>query len=184
LIIAEHVRSELRLDRVLFVPSAISPHKQNREATSPTHRLAMTRLAVQENEVFEVSEIEIRRGGISYTVDTLSELKGAFPSENLFLMIGMDNLLEFGTWKQPERIHDLASIVAMTRPGYETRKEAAMTAGDVTFCEVPEIGITSSDIRERVRTGRSIRYRVPAGVEKYIVDNGLYREDTSRGKET
>lgn len=171
LIVLTTVREELGLDRVLLVPCAIPPHKPHESVPDGKDRLAMLSLAIQEDEGLAASAIELKRGGVSYTVDTLEELRHIHPEASLFLIIGMDNVTEFHTWKEPARIRSMATVVAMTRPGYP----AGDAMAGVRSCPVPMIDISSTMIRERVKQNRSIRYLVPPGVEEYIARRGLYR---------
>ena len=171
LIIGGYVRDALALDKVVFVPSMVSPHKQERGAAEPADRLAMLKMAVEGADGFEVSDIEISRGGVSFTVDTLSEFHKLSPGCHLSLLIGADNCAEFSSWRDPERIRSLARLVVMTRPG--TPMEGAPEGGEII--RVPEIRISSSDIRVRVAEGRSIRYLVPDRVAGYIQSHHLYR---------
>ena len=175
LIVAEYVRESLSLDKVLFVPSAISPHKQHLEVVSAHHRVAMLRCAIEGNGYFSVSEIETRRGGISFTIDTLKGVKEEYRNDKLFLLIGMDNLVEFHSWKTPERILEMATLVVMTRPEVGDASPEIMLDGRARVCAVPEIAISSREIRTRVKEGRSIRYMVPPPIEDYIISNSLYR---------
>lgn len=175
LIIAERVREEFGLDKVLFVPSSVSPHKQHLALVDPAHRLEMVQLAVLGQQHFESSSIEIDRGGVSYTIDTLEELGRIYSDAVLYLLVGMDNLGEFATWKSPERIVDLAKVVVMTRPGFHPTDNPEQLPRQFLHCQVPKIEISSSEIRERVRDGKSIRYLVPTPVESYIYFRRLYR---------
>ena len=175
LIIAEHVRERLGLAKVVFVPSAIPPHKQELEILDAHHRMEMLQFAVEGNSSFEISDVEVRRGGISFTVDTLEEFKKRFPGEELYLLIGMDNFAEFQEWRSPERILSLAALVVMTRPNTDLTHVEANDREQIRMCVVPEIAISSSDIRRRVKEGKSIRYLVPAPVEAYIIRHHLYR---------
>jgi nicotinate-nucleotide adenylyltransferase len=174
MIVAEHVRQELGMERILFVPTAVPPHKQELDIAEAQHRLAMVRCAIQGNSNFEVSETEIERGGVSFTVDTLMEFKRRSPHDAFFLLLGTDNVLEFHTWKDPEKIIELATIVALTRPGFDIERES-VTKKKMIVCEVPEIEIASSTIRNRIKEGRSVRYLVPSAVETYIKEHQLYR---------
>lgn len=176
LIVAEAVRSELALDRILFIPAAIPPHKMNHDIAAPQHRVEMVRRAVEGNPYFAVSEMEVRRGGISFTVDTLRQLQREQPDARLFLLIGMDNLPEFPTWRSPERILELATVVVMTRPGFAANDVPPDLKGRVRICPVPTIGIASSEIRARVKEGKSIRYLVADPVRDYIHHHNLYRD--------
>ncbi len=176
LIIAEHVREHYRLDRICFIPSNVPPHKQDLEIIDAGHRLEMVRRAIAGNEHFEASDIEVRRGGISYTVDTLRELKAKNPADVLFLLIGMDNLEDFPSWKNPGEIVELATVVAMTRPGFETAARDLLAGRRIQVCDVPGIGITSRVIRQLIREGQSVRYMVPDDVIGYIRKAKLYRK--------
>jgi len=175
LIIAEHVREKIGLERVIFVPSAVPPHKHDLDIVEAHHRIEMLQSAVQGNRHFDVSDLEIQRGGISFTVDTLTEMRRMYPDHQLYLMVGMDNWVEFHTWKSPEKILGLARLVVMTRPGVAVSQAGKQKQADTIVCEVPEIGIASRDIRLRVEEGKSIRYLVPLAVELYIYQHQLYR---------
>jgi nicotinate-nucleotide adenylyltransferase len=173
LIIGGYVRHALALEKIVFVPSMISPHKKEQTATAAEDRLAMLRLAVKGEDGFEVSDMEIVRGGVSYTIDTLSQFHKVSPGCHLSLLIGADNYAEFGTWKEPERVRSLARLVVMTRPG--SRADASPMTGEEVRVRVPEIAISSSDIRRRAKGGESIRYLVPDRVVEYIRSHDLYR---------
>lgn len=175
LIVAEHVRIELSLDRVIFVPAAIPPHKVNDGIIAPQHRVEMLRRTIQNNPHFSLSEMEIIRGGVSFTVDTLHQLKIEHPDDQFFLLIGMDNLLEFHTWKSPEKILELATVVVMTRPGFTERDVPAAMKDKVRICAVPEIDVSSREVRQRVSEGKSIQHLVTDPVRDYIILHGLYR---------
>jgi nicotinate-nucleotide adenylyltransferase len=176
LIVAEHVRDRLGLDKIMFVPAVIPPHKRQRpDITPPELRLEMVRQAIAGNPAFDVSDIEIRRGGLSFTVDTLKELRTQYPTDVLYLLIGMDNVRDFNTWKDPEMIKRIARVVVMTRPGYKTDPELHLDTKALNVCDVPEIGISSREIRNRVKHGHSVRYMVPTAVLDYVVENRLYQ---------
>ncbi len=172
LIVAEYVRYRLGLDRIVFVPSWISPHKQERRAADGSHRLAMLRLAVSGSPELEVSDIEVRRGGVSYTVDTLKDLSSETHA-GLNLLIGADNYVDFRTWHEPEQILSLARLVVMSRPGSPFPPDQSLPSGIIRI-EVPEITIRATRIRSLAGETRSIRYLVPPPVEKYILENHLY----------
>ena len=173
MIVADHVAHELQLDRMLFVPSYISPHKRSGEEHAAEHRLEMVRLAVEGHPGFEVCDIEVQRKGTSFTIDTLRDLRALYPTDQFFLLIGADNIREFVTWKSQDQIPGLATIVAMTRPGYELAEGVPKPAGMVSM-EVPGIQISSSEIRKRVREGRNVGYLLQLSVFDYIKSNGLY----------
>jgi nicotinate-nucleotide adenylyltransferase len=174
LIVVESVRDQLRLDKVLFIPSAQPPNKRD-PAIAPAHdRLQMTLFAVETNSDFEVSDVEVNRGGMSYSIDTVLALGALHPSDELSLIIGSDNLLEFDTWKDPTEILARVDLVAMSRPGTPIPDAKNKFVRAARFVNVPSIGISSTDIRRRVKLGRSIRYLVPRSVEDYIYSRHLY----------
>jgi nicotinate-nucleotide adenylyltransferase len=175
LIVAERVREELGLGKMIFIPSAVSPHKQHLSIVDPSYRMEMVQLAVHGQQFFESSPIEIERGGVSFTIDTLEQLRQVYPGDTLHMIIGMDNLVEFNTWRSPERIFELANVAVMTRPGFKPNGILGEYGKRFTLCQVPEIGISSSGIRERVKKGKSIRYLVPKPVESYIYYRRLYQ---------
>ena len=176
LIVAENAKESLRLDKVLFVPSAIPPHKSSRSLMNADRRLEMVKLAISGNLNFELSEIEIQRGGKSYTVDTLRALTLSYPKSQFYVLIGIDNLLELHTWKEPEEIFGLSEVVAINRPGFDPASVRRDYSRRVTFLRSPNIDISSSDIRRRAKTGKSIRYLVSSAVETYILKYGAYRD--------
>ena len=187
LIVAECCREQARLDRVLFVPAATQPHKQDRQLAAPHQRVDMLRLATGGHDAFDVSTIEIDRGGVSYTVDTLAALAAAHPGDVLCLILGPDALAGLPTWREPERIVAAAELVAVERESIDDvaalvteprlaallgpDRAAAIAAHRV---RVPAIGIRSSDLRAAIAAGRSIRYRTPRAVDRFIASHGLY----------
>ncbi len=174
LIVADEVRSALKLDKVLFIPASRSPHKQGRRITPAAQRLKLVAHAVAGNPNFLVSDLEVKRGGVSYTVDTLEELHRRRPRDEFFLLMGMDNLRALHTWKSPDRILELASVVVMTRPGVPMARLPQWLSTRTIICPVPEIGISSSDIRRRVRDGKPFRHLVPERVYSHMIRNRLY----------
>lgn len=186
LVTAEEVRGQFDLDRVVFIPSGQPPHKPPDQVTGAEHRYLMTVLATMGNPHFHVSRLDIDRPGPSYTVDTVAAARQLFGSDvELFFITGADALLEILTWKSPERLLSMCRFVAATRPGYPVER-MELQAGElfrrfqsrVQVVAVPAMAISSSDIRERVRSGRSIRYLVPEAVAQYIYKYGLYRSGT------
>lgn len=176
LIVIESVRDALKFDKIIFIPSAQPPNKPGMLLAPPRMRYEMTRLAVQGNLNFEVSNIEIQRQGPSYTIDTLEELIALYPRADFSLIIGADNLLEFETWKSPEEITTQADLVVMSRPDFPINNIKSNYSRHAQFINVPSIGISSTDIRRRVKMGRSIRYLVPITVDQYIHNKNLYKE--------
>lgn len=175
LIVTESVRDQLGLDRILFIPSASTPNKNDPSLAPAPDRLRMTQLAIEGNLDFHLSDIEAKRGGISYTIDTVKSLTTDQPNDLFSLIIGADNLLEFQTWKSPREILDLIDLVVMSRPGYPTNDLKSEFSRFARFITVPQIGISGTDIRRRVKSGRSIRYLVPKLVGEYISHRHLYR---------
>ena len=179
LLAAEECRRELRLDRVVFVPTGTPPHKRNRAVTSSEDRYAMTLLATAGVREFSVSRTEIDRGRPSHTVDTLREfLKQGAPSPELFFITGLDALLGIDTWKDYMQLPSLCTLVTATRPGYSVTGVDALPLDIrriLKLVEIPQFAISSTEIRSRAREGRSIRFLVPHLVESYIESCGLYR---------
>jgi nicotinate-nucleotide adenylyltransferase len=181
LILAESCREALGLDRVWFVVAGAPPHKPG--GPSPVaDRLEMARIALAGHPAFEASEIEASGPGPHYSFATLERVRAERPEDELFFLIGGDSLADLPGWRRPERIAELATIVVVGRPG--AAESPAPAPGDpggfdlaarVRRVESPLIEIASSDLRRRVAEGRSIRYRVPRGVEAYIGERGLYR---------
>jgi nicotinate-nucleotide adenylyltransferase len=174
LVVVEAVSEQLNLERTLFIPAAIPPHKTGRKVSAPAHRVEMTRRAIADNPRFDLSEIEISRKGESYTVDTLNELRGLSPQEEFFLIIGADELIDFHTWKSPSKILECSQVVVLNRLGSDLSRVEDRLIRRVVFVDVPNIEISSTEIRERVREGKSIKYLVPASVEEYILHVGIY----------
>ena len=176
LIVAETMRDQFQLDRVIWMPCFIPPHKDPGQLVSPTHRLEMTRLAIEGNPAFEISDIELTRRGTSYTVDTLSTLRDKYPADDFYLIIGGDSLRDFMTWKSPEKIIEQARLLVFERSAEEMAPARAGTLfpDRINFAEAPLISISSRDIRRRAREGKSIRYLVPDVVSQYIVEHRLY----------
>jgi nicotinate-nucleotide adenylyltransferase len=183
LVAAEEVRYRLRLDKVLFVPAGMPPHKLDHDITPTRHRLAMLELAIASNPGFALSRVDVDRHGPCYTVDTLALLHEEYgPGTELFFLMGMDSLAEILTWKEPERLIRLAQIVVVGRPGFqadvdELDKVLPGAAERISIVDTPLMEVSSSDIRQRVREGAPIRYQVPEAVEAYIRAHRLYVDD-------
>jgi nicotinate-nucleotide adenylyltransferase len=174
LVLAEQCREQARLDRVLFVPAFRQPLKQNRHRAKYEHRVEMIQLAVAGHPAFQVSEIEKGRDP-SYTVDTLRQLRDQHPADDLYLLVGTDCLPHLPEWHQPEEIARLASLLIATRP------DAPADAAPPSYfrsrrVDMPMIAISSTDLRQRVKDGRSIRYMAPRAVECYIETHQLYKQ--------
>lgn len=177
--IAATLRTALNLDRVLWVPAGQPPHKTDQIVSSDRDRLAMLDLALADLATDVISTVDIDRSGPSYTADTLEILAEHFPSARLFFLMGEDSLRDLPTWHHPERILGVAELAVAGRPGVETDLESlesqvAGVAKRVHVVPTDEVAISSSEIRRRVNENQSIRGLVPASVENYIRDHGLY----------
>jgi nicotinate-nucleotide adenylyltransferase len=178
LVTAEEALVQFGLDAVVFVPTGRPWMKQDRTVSSAEDRYLMTVIATASNPKFEVSRIEVDREGPTYTVDTLRALAAEHPDAELTFITGADAMLEILEWKDPEEVLSLAHFIAATRPGYDlTRFESQAPArtANVSLMSIPALAISSTDIRERIREGRPIRYLVPEGVKSYVEKAGLYR---------
>jgi nicotinate-nucleotide adenylyltransferase len=195
--VAEEARESLGLDRVLFIPTNIPPHKDVPDLIPAETRLEMVRTAIEDNPGFEVSDIEISRGGSSYTIDTVKDLLGrGGEGLKVSLIIGNDSFNDITSWFEYEELFTLASFIIVPRPGYPVRKPDSVlpvelagkfwydsssgsyvdSAGNsLTYLDATLLDISSSDIRDRVRNGRSIKYLLPDGVINCIREKGLYR---------
>jgi len=184
--LAEEVRKQLNLEKILFIPSYLPPHKLAMKVTDADQRAEMVALAIKGHPCFEPSRIEMRRKGISYTFETLAELKKIHPQTELYVMMGVDQLLEIETWKNPHSIFRLSKVVVMNRPGTaengfgEIRNLFSKMGirdweSKMIWMEVTPTDISSTMIRERVAKGKSISGLVPKAVEEYILNKGLYK---------
>lgn len=183
LILAETCREELRLDQVRLIPADSPPHKPGVSITLAKHRRAMLEFATAGLPEFPIDPREIKRGGVSYTCDTLTEFREEYPDAELFFLMGSDSLRDLPTWREPERIAELATIVAVNRgPISEQQMQRYLeqlpdrVAESVRFVEMPGVNISASDLRQRVAAGKSIRFLTPRPVERYIIEHQLYRE--------
>jgi len=184
LLLAECCRESCLLDEVWFVPAALAPHKQQAPPTDAGKRVEMLRLGIAGHPSFQVSLLELERGGVSYTVETLEQMREEDSAVELFLLLGADSLRDFPTWRSCRRICELARIVAVRRgtdPAPDWQPLRAFLGADAADVlrgdevEMPRIDFSSSSIRSSVAASRSIRYRTPRAVEKYIETQGLYR---------
>ncbi len=196
---AEEVWSRLELDQVLFVPSFLPPHKKNEVIPSAAQRQEMVVLAIAGNPHFSLSDIEVKREGMSYSIDTVQELLHLHPSTDFYFITGLDSFLEIQTWKEWERLLSLCRFIVLSRPGYvfsdlasidfmstAAKELHALDQGALTRAvletgrstvhleQIPLYDISSTDIRQRVRQGRTIKYLLPECVETYIIKNKLY----------
>ncbi|RLC61804.1 MAG: nicotinic acid mononucleotide adenylyltransferase [Chloroflexota bacterium] len=182
LAIAEEARTQLGLDKVVFVPAGLPPHKMDVHVSPAEHRLAMVELAIAGNPHFEVSRVDIDRFGPCYTVDTIALLREEWgPDVEIYFIMGSDSLADILTWHKPDRLIRLCRIVAVGRPGYrvdmdELERCLPGASQRILFINSPQLDVSSSEIQRRVRAGESIKYQVPEAVERYIYEHGLYRD--------
>jgi len=182
LVTAQEALVQFNLDRVVFMPTGQPARKTDRVVSPAEHRYLMTVLATASNPDFHVSRLEIDRPGLTYTVDTLTELRATYGSQTeIFFITGADAVWEIVSWKDAERVADLATFIAATRPGYDlaaakSDHEDAATGVRIETVEVPALAISSTDLRRRVAERRPIRYLTPETVAAYIEKHALYRE--------
>lgn len=188
LVTAEQAREALNLDLVLFMPAGAPAFKLDQHVSSPEDRYAMTLLATAANERFYASRLEIDREGVTYTVDTLKYLRAHYPDNvKLYFITGADAILDIVSWRDAGHLAELATLIAATRPGYDIsqaheRIEASGFPFDVRYIEIPALAISSTNIRQRVALGRSIRYLTSESVIGYIRKNHLYQDGEDRRK--
>ncbi|WP_274365530.1 nicotinate-nucleotide adenylyltransferase [Paenibacillus thermotolerans] len=176
LILAERVREHGRFDEIWFIPAYQPPHKPPLQGADPAQRAAMVEAAIRDNPGFRMQTIEIDRGGVSYTIDTVLELKRLYPDDTLVWIIGADMVKYLNYWHRIDEIVQHIEFLGVARPGYvvEPGDIPPAAAGRLTFAELPEIDISSSEIRGRVRDRLSVRYLVPEPVHAFITENKLY----------
>ena len=174
LITAQSVKEIRQLDKIIFMPAYISPHKQHAKASSAQHRLNMLKLALNDIPLFECSDFEIKQHTISYTVDTLREFKKYY--DEIEMIIGFDNIFQFHTWKEPDEILKLAKIIVLRRKSSHPIDYIDKYVEAAVFVQTRGIEISATDIRNRVHTNLPIHYLVPKNVEDYIYANNLYKE--------
>lgn len=181
LVAAEAARYEFGLAKVVFIPAGQPPHKPDRVVSPAFHRVAMVRLGIRSNPYFEVSTLEVERPGPSYTVDTAAEFRRLYPSAVLYFITGADAVAEILTWHRFKELLRLCLVVGVTRPGYSMADLRERLAGlerelrqQILVLPAPGVDVSSSEIRERVLTGKPIKYLLPETVEEYIIRQGLY----------
>ncbi len=178
LVVAESVRDQFGLDQILWIPGYIPPHKTHLKLVDASHRLAMTRLAINTNPQFSISTIEIDRKGTSFTIDTVKTLLSENPKNTYFLVIGEDSLHDFMTWRDPEGIVERVELLVYRRP--TSRQRPATSEAEVyfpnriQFAHAPLLEVSSAEIRRMIHAGKSIRHLVPDPVYDYIATHNLY----------
>lgn len=177
--IAKEVKKQLSLDKVIFVPTGIAPHKDNSNFVSKEHRYNMVRLAVE--DCFEVSDIEIKTDKVCYAVDTMAELDKLYPEDKLYYIIGADSLRDFMTWREPVKLFEMLSIVVVDRDGTDIEMIAdgyrQKYGADITICHIEPVDISSTKIRNNLKKYGNSGSLIPEKAEKYILEHGLYTED-------
>ncbi len=182
LAVAELVRSEFNLDKVLFIPSGMPPHKNLENVTAPIHRLNMVKCAVSSNPFFEAVALEVERSGYTYTVDTLKELRGLYPEgTEFYYIIGADVVMDLLSWKNAPEVFKLTNFIAVMRPGFSNeafnerlvflRNKYEM---NISSYQIPLLDISSTFVRDRIKEKKSVKYLVDRDVEEYIIENHLY----------
>ena len=176
LLVAAEVREKFDLEKVLFVPSASPPHKNHPDIAPPGHRYQMTVLATRSNPFFSVSDLELQRSGKSYAIETVKELLNIYGKDSkLYFITGTDAILEISTWKDREKLLKLCQFIVATRPGFDAEKIDKIILNQIHLLQIPNLDISSTDIRNRIKEGRTIKYLLPEKVEEYICEHGLYR---------
>lgn len=179
LILAEAARESLRAEQILFLPAADPPHKQGDTRLPIEHRLAMLELAIADDPYFAISRVDIDRPGPHYTADTVRILHESYPDAELYFLMGGDSLHDLPTWHRPHEILKYVQLAVMRRTDLvldpdELENELPGIMSRVVMIDAPLIGISSTDIVERIQHGRSVRYLVPSAVLEYITAHGLY----------
>ncbi len=174
LITAQAVREIRDLEKIIFIPAYISPHKTGKSSAGSNHRLKMLQMAIESIPYFEYSDIELKAKSISYTVKTLEEFKKKY--DKLELIIGYDNIINFNTWKMPGRIIELADLVVLRRRTNDKKVERDQYYKAAHFVKTPVIEISSSTIRDRIKAGKPVDFLIPLKVKEYINTFNLYKE--------
>jgi nicotinate-nucleotide adenylyltransferase len=173
LVIAETAREQLGLAKVIFMTAAVAPHKRGTPATPAIHRLAMVRTAIRGSKALHASDLEVRNGGVSYTVDTVRFLSSVFPGKELWLIMGSDNLKDFSSWKEPGELLRLCRVAVYERPGYPVSPRSLKRTKAVVL-EGGIMDVSATLLRKLQSRGRSIQFLVPSSVERYIQRHRLY----------
>ncbi len=179
-ILAENVREQLSLDKVIFIPSGKHALKDEITLLEAEHRLNMARLAFESDPHFEVSDIEIQKakqGITNYTIDTLIDLYDQYKDDfiKIYLIVGIDNLIEFPKWKNPNKLFLISEVIVMNRPGYLVQDVDDEFSRKARYLSVPMLEISSTEIRHRIRENKSVKYLLKPEVEEYVINNKLYK---------
>ncbi|WP_216828994.1 nicotinate-nucleotide adenylyltransferase [Alkalihalobacterium elongatum] len=176
LLIAQEVLEQCKLDEIWFMPANIPPHKKTNDVSSINDRIEMVTKAIEGKEQFILSTVELERNGPSYTVDTLKELKTKLPDVEFYFIIGGDMIEQLHTWERIDELFEYVTFVGLQRPGYS---QPTMYEDKMKLLTIPQVDISSTDIRERLKKGRSIRYFVPEQVRHFIEERELYGTSAS-----
>lgn len=172
LILAEEVREKLKLDKIIFVPTYLPPHKDTSDIASAQDRHLMIRLAIKNNKYFGVSDIEIKRKGKSYTIDTIKQFKKIYGNKQFYFITGSDLLRYLKEWKDLGEIIKMAKFIVATRPGYPLEKIPSY----ISTIGIRAVDVSAFEVRQCIKNNKSFRYLVPDSVFKYIVKNKLYKK--------
>lgn len=181
LVVANEVLNIYNFDKIIFIPAGKPPHKNDLE-TTPWDRYMMTQIAILSNNRFVVSDIEVKRTGKSYTLDTMLQLREMYPDTEFYFITGTDAVIDIPNWHEPEKLLNLCKFIAVSRPGVDTgvieskiKEIKDNFNGHIELMQVPMLQISSTDIRERIKNGISAKYLLPESVEQYIMKKNLYR---------
>jgi len=196
---AEEIREAFGLQEIIFTPAAFPPHKVNEKIIEARHRLDMVKLAIQKNPYFSISDVELKRSGKSYSIDTIRYFRERHPN-SLYFILGRDAFVEIETWKEFQNLFSLCHFIVMTRPGFQKTSASSSLPGSLMpafrydqeakawihfsgymlfFKEITFLDISSTKVRELIEKGESVRYLVPQEVEAYIMEHNLYRSPLS-----
>lgn len=178
LLAAQDVFEQHQLDRLVFVPAAQAPLKPNDVQSTAEDRLAMLRASTEWDHRFEISDFELRRGGVSYTIDSARHFRALYPSDDLYWIVGGDQLPKLHLWRDIEELVTLVEFIFLERPGYPVKAEPAIPGLRLKRCDGHLLAVSSTELRERTRRGLSLDYFVPHKAIVYIHDRGLYRDAT------
>lgn len=172
LVLADEVREKLKLDKIIFIPLYLAAHKEEKDLLAPLERLKMVRMALKGNPCFEASDIEVKRQGKSYTIDTLRSLREKYPArDKFFFIVGSDALGYLSSWKDIDQVMKLAKLVVALRPNYPLKN----LPKNVLPVAIESVDISGFRLRQRLKAGESTRYYLPKGVYEYIKNKGLYK---------
>lgn len=182
LVLAEQVRTRFQMDKIIFIPSGNPPHKQS--MADKDHRYNMTKLAIEDNEFFEISTIELDQDHKTYTIDTVKRMKAEYgDNTEVYFITGADAIIDLPTWKDFDELVTICKFIGSTRPGIEDKELSEKIdslvrdhQANITITQVPALAISSTDIRRRVKYNLSIKYLLPAKTEAYIYEHELYSD--------